>query len=53
MSKENDILHASAVNPGEVSTFTENDLLKKLGLTRINPKELEDLIEPNHLYFIT
>ena len=51
MSQENDILHAYG-QTGELIPFTENNVLKQLGLTNITMKELKDLIEPAHLNFI-
>ena len=51
MSQENDILHAYGQTK-ELIPFTENDVLKKIGLTKVTMKELRDLIEPSHLDFI-
>ena len=36
-----------------MSGFTENDVLKKLGLTKIDDKELRELIKPDHLKYVT
>jgi hypothetical protein len=36
-----------------MSAFTENDVLKKLGLTKIDDKELRELIKPDHLKYVT
>lgn len=35
-----------------MTTFTENNILKLLGLTDITTNELKDLIEPAHLNFL-
>ena len=51
MSQENDILYAYGDSKG-VTTFTENNVLKRLGLTSVTLKELKDLVEPSHLSFI-
>jgi hypothetical protein len=39
-------------NGEEVQSFTENHLLKKLGLTTTNMGELKNLMMPRHLKFV-
>lgn len=59
-NKKNDEVRAEASYLGiyaegykSMSAFTENDVLKKLGLTKIDDKELRELIKPDHLKYVT
>ena len=44
MSQDNDILYAYG-DSKEVTTFTENNVLKQLGLTKVTMDELKDLVQ--------
>ena len=48
MSQENDILQAFG-KAKKVTTFNENDVLKKLRLTDISGQDLQDLPDLQHL----
>jgi hypothetical protein len=40
-------------NGDMAKTFTENDVLKKIGLANITMTELRELIKPQHLKFVS